>query len=268
MELLSSGENAYHINSTMVNEKGTEKKLGHSVTPSKEQSNVNNNSIFINDVCSPQSVEKSLRIIHEPVQELQLEWIEEEMARVCGEESANSDTDSKCSPLKSSPILGESKPGLSIKEVVSITNGSKSEKKEMTRNPISKSNIKPIDWRLVRMKHEALLEKKLKKAEETGGAEKRAKLERRFRELFGEPTLSPDIKRKDEIAAFTVKHLMPMYKKQKIASKDLFKKLAKHISTSVLDKVKTPGEDDVRSKVSEYFRDGKCVSGEEDIYCI
>ncbi|KAK3930178.1 ATP-dependent DNA helicase Q5 [Frankliniella fusca] len=204
--------------------------------------------------------------------ELPLDWMEEEMARVCGEESED-----------------KPPPTISSEEITSLTFPSDNSKNAVEEIPLNNNNyntkpllennilasIKPpstnvFNWRQIRKKNEAELERKLKEIEKSGGAEKRARLERRFTELFGPDDVSTSTstgKRKDreEIASLTVKHLMPMYKKQKIASKELFKKLAKRLSDSILEKEESPGESDVQSRVRKLFADGRNITSEEDI---
>lgn len=203
-----------------------------------------------------------------------LDWMEEELARVCGEGS-----EEKSSPIIMSP---QENPNSSLPielseklvEGNSLNNNNIKPEIEKIQENNTAPSIKPLangfSWRLLRKKNEAELERKLKKIEMNGGTEKRARLERRFTELFGPDDVHPSAlngKRKDreEIAALTVKHLMPMYKKQKIASKDLFKKLAKQISNCIMEKVDCPGENDVQSKVQELFANGKTFTSEVDI---
>lgn len=178
-------------------------------------------------VCS----EKSFEHTSEP----SLDWIEEEMAKVCGEGTA--------------AIFEQPKPAFCQAEKFST----KDTKQVLSNPPDNELSDKDFtttcNWHLLRLKNEADLEKRLKRVEEVGGIEKRAKLEKRFLDLFGpdEKTLNYptgknlEKKERDELAALTVKHLMPMYKKQKIASRDLFKKLAKHISDNLLEKLNAPG---------------------------
>lgn len=150
--------------------------------------------------------------------------IEEEMARVCGERVDNSGNIDELNRPAPSAYIYEMKFSEGIKLAI----------------PYTQPPNKHVDWRLLRIKHEAELEEKLKRIEKIGGLEKRARLQRRFIQLFGEDTAYSK-KEREEVTALTVKYLMPFYKKQKIASRDLFKKVAKHISGSLLERPNLPG---------------------------
>lgn len=196
-----------------------------------------------------------------------MESIEEEMARVCGEGERSP------LPFKSSHMHH---PKTTLQSVSHETRKHSSGGiKPISPEAQNIEQCKVTDWRLLRLKNESDFQKKMKLlSEQQGGAQKRARLEKRFLELFGEDEITissptgnmPEKKDKDAIAALTVKHLMPMYKKQKIASKDLFKKLAKHISGTLTEKLNSPDERDLQSIVQEYFQNGKCVLSEADIY--
>ncbi|XP_034241843.1 uncharacterized protein LOC117645662 [Thrips palmi] len=203
-----------------------------------------------------------------------MESIEEEMARVCGERVD--------SPIPSPVPLKDSPPPKPCP--INLPMPTPQPDSLETKKAVS-GRIKPVppdvpngqtvpNWHLLRLKHESDLQRKMKRLEEEEGPEKRARLEKRFLELFGPDELVvvgspngiiPEKKDKDAIAALTVKHLMPLYKKQKIASKDLFKKLAKHISAKLMENQNNPDEKDVQLIVQEYFQNGKCVSTEADI---
>lgn len=191
-----------------------------------------------------------------------LDWIEKEMARVCGEGIGNtavgsgelqSPFHSPCDTLDKKPILPLKRKGDKNVHIVE------------SLHPSLK-----LDWRHLRQKHETELRTKLDKLEATGDLEKRRRLEKRFIELFGEEDWCNESqfekkKMKDEIAAYTVKHLMPMYKAQRIVSKDLFKKLAKHISSCVMEKFDFPDEKCVELLVQDFFCNEKSVMSEADI---
>lgn len=229
-----------------------------------------------------------------------MESIEEEMARVCGEGVDNSVRlkDSSKSSHSHLPMSTVQPDSCATKKCAS--GGMQHVPSDVESvGQCNKELSSVVNWHLLRLKNESELQKKMKRLEEEGGAEKRARLEKRFLALFGPDELtvcSPNAnasekKEKDIIAALTVKHLMPMYKKQKIASKELFKKLAKHISNKLMEKIKSPGiklylvyckqflnscyiiflcifaeEKDVQAIVQEYFQNGKCVSTETDIH--
>lgn len=164
------------------------------------------------------------------------DWIESEMAKVCGEGS-NYQEVFKFHSL-SSPCHKEE---LKFIPPYEKCNENHTVVLDSFNQP---SQPGKMDWKFLRRKHEAEMKRRLEKLDKEGNFQKKAKLERKFSELFGPDELAVDAlncKKKDDIAAITVKHLMPFYKTQRISSKDLFKKLAKHISESMMLEKCFPG---------------------------
>uniref|UniRef100_A0A1B6IJH8 Set2 Rpb1 interacting domain-containing protein n=1 Tax=Homalodisca liturata TaxID=320908 RepID=A0A1B6IJH8_9HEMI len=66
------------------------------------------------------------------------------------------------------------------------------------------------------------------------------------------------------IASVVVMELTPIYQAKKIASRHLFKFLAKKITKSLMDNSYAPDTKNIRWKVKEFFSDGKVIMSESD----
>jgi len=108
-----------------------------------------------------------------------------------------------------------------------------------------------VNLELLGRLHEAQLQSRLEHIRKHWPLERQARLKRRFVELFGREDeedllaqVSPKeaAKCKQRIAPWIVKHLMPLYKEKRIASRHLFKSLAKHISDLLIQRNLHPGK--------------------------
>ncbi|XP_014290436.1 TNF receptor-associated factor family protein DDB_G0272098 [Halyomorpha halys] len=101
---------------------------------------------------------------------------------------------------------------------------------------------------------------------------KRAKVQRKFKELFGiDKPMNLDISlteaalSRKRTANLVVGALTPHYLAGKIASRNVFKSLAKKITDDILVVTNVAGLEEVTDKVNAYFENGRCVNSEKDI---
>ncbi|XKL61897.1 hypothetical protein PGB90_001730 [Kerria lacca] len=104
---------------------------------------------------------------------------------------------------------------------------------------------------------------------------KRQKLDEKFVQLFGKDHaidyyfLSDEQKSitcRKRIAKYVVVELTNYYNKKKIASKQLFKTMAKHITSILLGRSLFPDPNEIKKSVEEFFLDGRIINTEEDFY--
>ncbi|XP_054272176.1 uncharacterized protein LOC128992563 [Macrosteles quadrilineatus] len=99
----------------------------------------------------------------------------------------------------------------------------------------------------------------------------REKVMKKIKDLFGDDHCSQlelseaniAICRK-RIASVVVMELTPVYQAKRIASRHLFKFLAKKITQSIMEKSLAPDTKDIRWRVKKYFDDGKVIMSEAD----
>ncbi|KAL1460198.1 hypothetical protein WDU94_012133 [Cyamophila willieti] len=107
---------------------------------------------------------------------------------------------------------------------------------------------------------------------------RRSRLENLYTRLFGpghnyylelSEEKQIDITRK-RIASHVVAELEPYYagESKRIANKNLFKYLAKHITELIYSMNMCPDAAEIHERVAEFFRDGRSITCESDIYAI
>lgn len=101
---------------------------------------------------------------------------------------------------------------------------------------------------------------------------KKIKVQKKFKEIFGidkpmhlEISLTEAALSRKRTANLVVGALTPHYLGGKIASRNIFKSLAKKITDDILLVTNIAGLEEVTDKVNAYFENGRCINSEKDV---